>query len=373
MNSKTKDSPKLKASKNQGNPQTMEELLAQTGYTPKGLKKGQEVKGKITSISSKSVFVDIGGKAEAVVLGREFEAVADFLKNLKVGQEITANVAALENDQGQTILSLRKYAATSSWEKAIEANKKKTEVEGEIIAVTQGGFLIQVLGLSGFLPTSQVGSILGNEKTNLVGKKIKVRIIEVIKDQNRLIVSERMVSEKEKIEKLGAVLKKAKEGLKVQAEVTGVAPFGLFVKTEIDKEEIEGLIHISEIAWEKIEDAGKLYQVGDKLEALVIGIDEGNQKLALSLKKLKTDPWLEIVKKYHPESKVSGEVKKLTAYGAFVEVEPGVEGLIHVSKISPQIKIEVGDRLDCFVEAIDEEKRRLSLVPVPKGKPVGYK
>jgi len=351
----------------------MEELLAQADHSLHGFKRGEEVKGKITAVSSKAVFIDIGGKTEGVVAGREYEAVRSFVKNLKVGGKVTARIVSPETDQGQIILSLRRLAASASWEKVTSAHKKGEELEAEITGKTQAGFLIQVEGLSGFIPASQMGAKLLEKKKNLVGERVKVKVVEADKTQNRLICSERQVSEKEKIEKTLKALKKAKPGQTLEGEITGVVPFGLFVKAELGKAEVEGLVHISEISWEKVEDAASLYRVGDKVKVLVIGIDEESQKLALSIKQLTSDPWLGVVKKYPVESKVSGTVTKLAPYGAFVEVEPGIEGLVHISKIPPEQKVNVGDKLDFFVEEIDQEKRRLSLSLVLKGKPVGYK
>lgn len=362
-----------KTPKKRGEPQTMEELLTQTGYALRGFKRGDVVAGKIIGITSKAVFMDIGGKTDGAVAGRELEAIKGFLKNLKVGQEVTATVVSPETDQGQIILSLRKLAQTSSWEKVTEALKKGSELEAEITGKTQAGFLIQIEGLTGFVPASQMGSKLASKVKDLTGKKIKVKVVEADKDQNRLVCSERFVSEKEEIEKVQKVLKNVKEGEVFEGEVIGVAPFGLFVKTKIGRHEVEGLIHISEIAWQKVEDPASLYKEGDRLKVSVIGIDQGTQKLALSAKRLKPDPWAKAVKKYPVESRVSGVVTKLVPYGAFIEVEPGVEGLVHISKIPPEQKVNVGDRLDFFVEELDEARRRLSLSLVLKGKPVGYK
>lgn len=373
MATKPPKSPSKKTPKNRDEPQTMEQLLTQTDYQLRGFKRGEEVGGKITGILPKAVFVDIGGKTEGVVAGREYEAVKAFLKKLKVGDKVTAIVVSPETDQGQILLSLRRLASSTSWERIASAYKKGEELEAEITGKTQAGFLIQIEGLSGFIPASQMGAKLLGKKRSLVGEKIKVKVVEVDKTQNRLICSERLVSEKEKIEKTLKALKKAKIGEILEGEITGVVPFGLFVRTKLGKEEVEGLVHISEISWEKVEDPASFYKVGDKAKVKIIGIDEESQKLALSVKQLKPDPWAKAVKKYPVESKVSGEVAKLAPYGAFVEIEPGVEGLVHISKIPPEQKINVGDWLDFFVEAVDEEKRRLSLSLVLKGKPVGYK
>lgn len=351
----------------------MEELLTQAGYTLRGFKRGDTVEGKITGITSKAVFIDVRGKTDGVVAGRELEAIRGFLKNLKVGEKITATVVSPETEQGQMILSLRRLAAISSWGKVAAAKEKGEELAAEVTSKTQAGFLIQVEGLTGFIPASQMGAKLLSKGRDLVGRKIKVKVVEVDKDQNRLVCSERLISEKEEILKTQKALKKIKKGEVLEGKVIGIAPFGLFVKAKAGKQEIEGLVHISEISWEKVDDPALLFKKGDKVKASVIGIDDQTQKLALSIKNLKVDPFLEAIKKYPVESQVSGVVTKLAPYGAFVEIKPGVEGLVHISKIPPEQKVNVGDRLNFFVEEVDQARRRLSLALVLKGKPVGYK
>ena len=354
-------------------PQTMEELLASTGYQIRGLKIGETVEGKVTNISSKSVFISIGAKTDGVVVGRAFELARDFIKTLKVGDKVSAQVLVLEDDSGQTILSLFKTASSSAWKNLLAAEKKDEEIEVLVTEATRGGLLIEAYGLNGFLPTSQIGRLWQGKTRDLLGKKIKVKIKEFNEKDRRLIVSEKAVSEKERIAEVEKAVKKVKIGDEYSGTVVGLTPFGAFIKVKVGEAEVEGLVHISEISWEKIEDPNVALKAGQEVRVKVIGVDKETARLAFSLKQLTPDPWQEQVSKYPIEAHLKGKVVKLTNFGAFIEIEPGFEGLLHISKIPPEEKIEVGKTVDCFVEAVDAEKRRLNLGLVLKKKPVGYK
>lgn len=365
--------PQKSPPKPRGEPQTMEELLAQESYQIKGLKRGQQIEGIVTNISSKAVFVDIGAKTEGMVLGREFEAARDFIKNLKIGDKVLVFVVFPEDQSGQILLSLKKAAFSSAWKKFLEARQKDKEVQVQVKEVTGAGLLVDALGLSGFIPQSQIGKRSLEKIKELPGERLKVKVLEVDQAQNRLVFSEKAVSEKEKIAKVKKLLRKVEVGQIFEGRITALLPFGIFVQVKINGEEIEGLVHISEISWEKVDDLASQFSEGEYVKVLVIGKDEEAGKLSLSIKKTTLDPWQEKVKKYLPESKVQGKVSRLISSGAIVEIEEGVEGLLHISKIPPERKIDVGDKIECFVEKIEPEKRRLSLGLVLKEKPVGYK
>lgn len=354
-------------------PQTMEELLSQTGYVPRGLKRGEKVEGKVTQITSKAIFLDIGAKSEGIIVDKEYELAKDFIKTLKAGNKVEARVLSPEDKSGQILLSLRGLAQKAAWENLLKKKKTGEEIEVRGKEVSRGGLVVETSGILGFIPTSHLRSSWQTKLGTLVGQKMKVKIIEADETQNRLICSEKAVSEAEKLAKTAKILKKVKIGEVFSGEVVGIAPFGIFVQIKRDEFELEGLVHISEASWEKVEDPNKLFSVGDKVKVMVIGIDEESFRLALSIKKLVPDPWQEKVKKYKVDSQVSGKVIRLAPYGAFVELEEGVEGLLHISKIPAEKKINVGDKVSCFVEAVEPEKRRLSLGLVLKKKPVGYK
>lgn len=368
---------KIKSSKSSGvskkEPQTMEELLATTGYQVQGLKRSQTVSGRVTNISLKAVYIDIGAKTEGVVIERGFEAARDFIKTLKVGDQVSAQVVSPESESGQILLSLKKTASSQAWQNLQEAKEKNDEVEVKVLETTRAGLIVEIQGLTGFIPGSQLATSWQGQENQLLDRKIKVRIIEIDEANNKLIFSEKAVSEKEKIAQIGKAIQKVKVGGEYLGTVTGITPFGVFVQITARGTLLEGLVHISEVAWEKVEDLADFLKVGQEAKVKVIGVDKEAGRLALSLKQLLSDPWQERIKKYPVETKISGKVTKLTSFGAFLEIEPGLEGLLHISKIPPEQKINVGDQINCFVESIESEKRRLSLGLVLSKKPVGYK
>jgi len=304
------------------------------------------------------------------VVDREMKAAWDFIKGLKVGDKVTAIVTQAENDAGHTLLSLKRAAGDAIWQEFEEKLKI-----GEVIRVigqevNKGGLVVEVRGLQGFIPTSQFGGAWLGKIDQLIGKTIEAKLIEVDRAANRLIFSEKEVSEAELIKEISKALKKVKVGEVFAGEVTGVMPFGLFVKV---KKSLEGLVHISEISWEKVDDPSKLFRQGDKVKVKVLAVEQKTGKLNLSVKQLQPDPWEKIEKEYPVDSKVKGEVIRLAPFGAFVALGPGIEALIHISKIPAEKVLKAGDKVDCFVESIDKDSRRMSLGLVLKEKPVGYK
>lgn len=375
-------SPKI-VSKSKREPKTMEELLTLSGQKLHGWKVGDTVEGMVTEKTSRAIYIDIGGKAEGMVIDREIKASRDFIKELKVGDKVLVVITQPENDRGQTLLSLKKAAADKIWREFEEKLKTGEAVRVKGREVNRGGLIIEVKGLQGFIPASCFNSGLAGKIEELIGKDLEAKVIEVDRKTNRLIFSEREISEAGLLAAQGKALQKIKTGEVFEGAVTGVMPFGLFVKITIDKRQtktkkteqivLEGLVHISEISWEKVEDPGKLYKQGDQVKVKVLAIDQKSGKLNLSIKQLLLDPWSEIEKRYQPDKKVKGQVARLAPFGAFVNLEPGIEGLIHISKIPAEQTINVGDKVDCYVESLDKENRRMSLGLVLKEKPVGYK
>ena len=326
----------------------------------------------MTEISSKTIFIDIGAKMEGVVLGKEFEREKDFIRSLKPGDKVKAYVGSAENDKGQLLLSLRQAASSYAWESFDNLIKNGEPVEVKGREVNKGGLIVDApFGLQGFVPGSQVGSSWQGKLDTLVARKLSVKVIEVNREQNRLVFSEKAVSDAEKIEKTAKAIKKLKLGDTFDAVVAQVAPFGIFAKIKADDEEIEGLVHISEISWQKVEDLSKLYKAQDTLSVKVISLDGG--RVQFSIKQLLTDPWEELEKKYPVDTKLKGNVMRLTSFGALVEIEPGIEGLIHISKIPPEFTINEGDKIDIYIESVDKKSRRISLGLVLSQKPIGYK
>jgi len=369
-----RESSSLKTS---GEPQTMEELLAQSSLPIKIFKVGDVVEGIVTEKTPKAIYLDIGGKTEGMVIDREMKAAADFIKQLKVGDKVLAVVTQPENDRGQTLLSLKKAALQKLWQEFEEKLKTGEIIKVRGLQVNKGGLLVEAKGPSGFIPASQFSSALAGKVEELIGKTLEVKVIEVEPTKNRLVFSEKAVSEASLLKEQAEALKKIKVGDILEAEITGVMPFGFFAKVNVGEKRkpvtLEGLVHISEISWEKVENPADFYKVGDKVKVKVLGVDKKGGKLNLSIKQLFPDPWEDIEKKYPVDSKVKGTVVRLAPFGVFINLEPGIEGLIHISKIPAEKSFKVGEKIDCFVEFLDKENRRLSLGLVLKEKPVGYK
>lgn len=371
---------KTKTSKSQAAgqaPQTMEELLAATGYTLKGFKKGDVVEGKITNLTTKEITVDIGGKTEGVVIDRELENYREALMALHLGDTVVAQVIVAENDRGQAVLSLRKSIFDKRWSTLADFQKNGTPVEIVFKEPVRGGILVDHGGLRGYIPQSQLDQSHLKQIDKLTGRRTLVKVVEVDKETNRLVFSQRAIAEGENLAKQKDLLSALNIGDTVQATITGVVPFGAFAKLTVEKDgqqhEIEGLIHISEIAWEKVEDPGSYLKTGDTLKVKIIGLDPATGKLTLSLKQLLPDPWEHVLDMFEKDSQIKGTVSRVTPYGIFVTLSPGIEGLIHISKVSPGEEPKVGEEISCTVEDIQADKRKVSLSMSLTEKPIGYR
>lgn len=351
-------------------PQTMEELLAKSGQPVKTFKRNDVVKGKVSEIAGKTVYIDVGGKTEAIIAEAEYETARDYILTLKVGDEITGTVISPESESGQIVLSLRRAAADSRWkmfDEAMETDQILT-VKGK--EVTRGGLLVEIEGMYGFVPASQLSKEWADKVEKLVDQPVQVKVIEVNRDDNRLVLSEKAVSEAEEIEARKKALSAVKIGGEYSGKVVGIVPFGAFVEIKSGKgkaaQTLEGLVHISEISWEKVDDVNKALALADEVKVQVIGVDEDTGKLALSVKRMTDDPWKNMAKSYPTDSKHHGKVVKIAPYGVFVNLAKGVEGLIHASKMPAEIGFIEGQEVDVFVESVDMDKRRLSLGVVVK-------
>lgn len=362
-------------------PSTMEELLEQTGYTLKAPKPGDVLEGMITDISRRMVLVDIGAKTEGMVVDREYQAAKEFIADLSVGDEVAVYVLSPENERGQILLSLKRALIDRKWQQFAEYLETGEQVEVEGLEVNKGGMIVNAGGIRGFVPSSQFGSAYLGQMEKLLDKTFTVKVIEVNKEKNRLIFSERHVSEAEAIAKKSQALQYVEDGGVYEGVVSGIMPFGVFVGVEVplsaekDAElgKVEGLVHISEISWEKVNDPNDYFKLGDRLKVKVLGIDMDAGKLNLSVKQLSDDPWNSVETNYPIGAKVKGRVTRTAPFGVFVTLEPGVDGLIHISKIPSGEEPKVNDTIDVFVESVDLENRRMSLGMVLTEVPMGYK
>ncbi len=355
---------------------TMADLLAKTNYKVVVAKKGSTVTGTITSKQRKNLLVDIGAKTEGVVSDKEYELAADYINDLKVGDKIEAVVVSSENDRGQVLLSLKQAAMDAKWQFFLDAMAADEILEAKGVEVNKGGLIVVVNGVRGFVPSSQFGKHYMGNINRLKGEDLKVKAIEVDREKNRLIFSERHVSEAKELAQRAQALESVKAGETYEGVVSGVMHFGLFVTVEVPVTGtdsiglVEGLVHISEISWEKVNNPKDYHKVGDRLNVKVLGIDEQSGKLNLSMKQLTNDPWQGISERYPVSTTFTGTVTRTEAFGVFVNVEPGVDGLIHSSKLTPDIQYQKGEQVTVTVESVDEGQRRMSLSVVVTEVPV---
>ena len=346
------------------NPLTMDDLLAQASDSVKQLATGEVVHGTILSIKKHEVLIDLGPLGVGLVPRRE----VSMSNNYAEGDEVTASVVEVELDNGYSLLSMRKAARDRGWDEV--AAKLES---GEIVTVTpydanRGGLLAEYEGVRGFLPVSQlsaehyprVGSSDKDEilqRLNvLVNKEIRVRILDADRKANKLIFSEKEAIK----EGLAERFEKLSVGDTVKGIVTGVVDFGVFVNVE----GIEGLIHISEISWERVNNPSDYVKVGQTVEAKIIAIDK--ERLSLSMKQLTKDPWLDEVEQFKPGEDVEGTVTRITPFGAFVQLSPAVEALVHVSELGgdgtdPEKVFTLNERKTFTVLEIDKDNRKISL------------
>ena len=343
---------------------TMDDLLAQAGDNVKQLTVGETVDGTVLSVKKHEILIDLGPLGVGLVPRRE----VSLSKNYNVGDSVIASVIDTELEDGYSLLSLRKAAKDRGWDEVMA----KLE-SGEIITVVpydanRGGLLVEYEGIRGFLPVSQlsaehyprVGSSDKDEilqrLNSLVKKDIKARILDADRKANKLIFSEKEAVK----EGLAERFQKLAIGDTVTGVVTGVVDFGVFVNVE----GIEGLIHISEISWERVNKPSDYVKVGQTIEAKIIAIDK--ERLSLSMKQLTKDPWLDEVEQFKPGEKVEGTVTRITPFGAFVQLSPAVEALVHVSELGgdgtdPEKVFTLNERKEFTVLDIDKENRKISL------------
>lgn len=350
----------------------MDDLLASADDSVKQLVAGEVITGKVLSVRKHEVLVDLGAQGVGYVPRRE----VGLSRNIKEGDDVTASVVDTELDNGYSLLSLRKAAKDRGWDEVSVKQEASEIIEVSPYDANRGGLLIEYEGVRGFLPVSQlsaehyprVGSADKDEilqRLNaLVGQTLKVTILDSDRKANKLIFSEKEAVKEGLAERFG----KLKIGDKVEGVVTGVVDFGVFVNVE----GIEGLVHISEISWERVNNPSDYVKNGQAIEAKIISIDK--DRLSLSMKQLSQDPWLGEVEKFNPGDKVDGTVTRITPFGAFVQLSPAVEALVHVSELGssndadPEKVFTLNERKEFTVLEIDKENRKISLSLADKKK-----
>lgn len=342
---------------------TMDELLAQSDI--KGLNTGDVVEGTVTSIRKHEVWIDLGAKGVGVVMRREI----GHGQQLEEGQTVTVSVIDPEMDEGYALLSMKRAAKDRGWEELERVAAADEVVEVVPYDANRGGLLVELEGIRGFLPVSQLAAghyprVSGADKdeilqklNQLVNQSLRVKLLDVSRKDNKLIFSEKEAAKGE----MAARFAELKVGDVVEGIVTGVIDFGAFVNVD----GIEGLIHISEISWERVDNPRNYVKVGETVKAKIIAIDK--DRLSLSLKQMSEDPWLQEVKAFKKGDVVEGKITRITPFGAFVQLSSSVEALVHVSEMSddeavdPEKLFQLNEKKQFKVLDIDTDNRKIAL------------
>lgn len=362
MQKKSRNTPPTKAS-------VMDQLLKDTPKSGPSLQKNTEIEATIVSISKNSAWFDVGGKALAILGERETKEISTYVPYLTVGEKITARIISPENRDGHPVVSLARFFDTGRWK--ILSDKKAAEEPIEVVCgdYGKGGVFVDFMGVRGVIPKIQLLPEHMESPEKLSGQKIKVRVLEVDELKNRLVVSQKAVTSSLSSRDLEKRFDAIEVGQSYDAQVLGTSEFGIFCEVN----GVEGLVHISEISWEKVADAGLFVKPGQTIKAFVVEKNVNDMKLNLSIKRLTPDPWSDIEQKYPKDKLLEGEIVRQERYGYFVRLAPGVEGLVHISKLRGSENLKVGQGVQVFVERINVPERRMSLVLPDTQKPLMYR
>ncbi len=325
---------------------------------------GDVVNGKVVRIDKDEVLVDIGYKAEGVIPSNELSIrkSVDPAEEVELGEEIDALVLTKEDAEGRLILSKKRARFEKAWRRIEIAADSGEPVEGSVIEVVKGGLILD-LGVRGFLPASLVDIRRVHNLDEFMGQTLECKVIELNRSRNNVVLSRRAVLEEERKEVREQILGRLEPGQVVEGKISNIVDFGAFV----DLDGIDGLIHISELSWSHVNHPSEVVAIGDTVRIKVLDIDRDRQRISLGLKQTQEDPWQRVISAHRPGDVLGGTVTKVVAFGAFVEILPGVEGLVHISELadhhveSPSEVVEPGAALDVKILEIDEERRRLSL------------
>ena len=349
---------------NNESPAVENNLSEEIDYSIADLKRGQIVKGTVSQIKEDGVYVDVNYKTDGFIPLREltYKDISDPHEIVELNEEIDVVVLTLEDSEGNMILSKKRADFEKAWESIMDAFENNKIIEAEVTKVVKGGLVADV-GLRGFIPASHVAIGFVENLDEYVGKTLRLKVIEVERDKNNVVLSAREVLEEEKEKEKEKTLANLEAGQTVKGQITKLVDFGAFV----DLGGVEGLLHISEMSWGRIGHPSEMFEEGQEIEVKVLSIDKDEERISLGYKQLLPDPWQEFVKKHYEGEVISGTVTKIVDFGAFVEVGEGVEGLIHISQLShrhvktPDEVVSEGEEVQVKILNIDEGQKRVGL------------
>ena len=352
---------------------SMADLLDAEEYNVDLPQRGEIRTGMIASVSPSQILVSIGAKSEGVIAGRALDDISPEVRaTLEAGQEIEVYVMSPEDKHGNVVLSYTRAAEVKAWELVDDMLKSEEVYDGKVSGYNKGGLLVDVNGLRGFVPASQVSAVRRSMAVGatpeqrwgkMQGESIAVRIIEVDRERRRLILSERAAGNESRQSIKERVIEDLEVGKTYTGRVTSLANFGAFVNIN----GADGLVHLSEISWERVKHPNEVLEVGQEVEVKVISIDEDKKRIGLSIRQLQNDPWKSRIDKFQVGQLIEGKITRLTKFGAFAQLEGDIEGLIHVSEISdqrvehPKEELKEGDVVILRIIRIESDRRRIGL------------
>ena len=335
--------------------------LFEETFASQTIKTGSIIKGTIIAIDSEFVTVSAGLKSEAIIPLSQFGSEKD---DISVGEEIEVSLDSFEDGFGETKLSREKALRARSWINLQESHDEDKVINGFISGRVKGGFTVEIDGIRAFLPGSLVDVRPVRDPSYLEGKTVELKVIKVDKQRNNVVVSRKAVVETEFSEERSQLLENIKEGSKAKGIIKNLTDYGAFV----DLGGIDGLLHITDMAWKRVKHPSELVNIGDEIDVVVLKYEKDKQRVSLGMKQLGEDPWHEIQDRYPIQKKLKGKITNIADYGCFVEIEEGVEGLVHVSEmdwtnknVNPSKIVVVGQEVEVMVLEIDQSRRRISL------------
>ena len=339
------------------------EALFEESMAQKEMRQGEIISAEVISVENDFVIVSAGLKSESIIKTEEFlDAKGDI--EVSLGDHVKVAIEKIEDGYGSTLLSRVKAKQMQAWTDLEEAMEDGSIVKGYISSRVKGGLRVTVNGIMAFLPGSLVDIRPVKDTAPFENKECELKIIKIDKKRNNVVVSRKAVLEEQQGTDRGAVLETLSEGSVVKGIIKNITDYGAFV----DLGGIDGLLHITDLAWKRIKHPSELLSVGDEIESRVLKFDQEKNRVSLGLKQLDEDPWVGLVRRYPAKTRVFGKVSNLTDYGAFIEIESGIEGLVHVSEmdwtnknIHPSKAVQLGDEVEVMILEVDEDRRRLSL------------
>jgi ribosomal protein S1 len=359
----------------------LDTYISESGNQIRKLASGDIVEGTIVDMMPGAIVVDVGYKAEGIVSDKELKSENFKAEDAKIGDTILVYVVKAENEDGGLVLSVRRTESVSQWISLEKAMNENSVIEAVVVEANNGGVICDLGGgIRGFIPTSQldatrvylngvrtvgkdISKTVQKRLSSLIGEKIKTRIAELNREKSKIILSEKMFLQERNLGAREDTLRKINEGDIMKSEVSGITNYGIFVNAQ----GLEGLVHLSELSWDKVEKIEEMYKVGDKIDVMVIGVYDGGKRIAYSVKRLQQDPWSAAISKFKVGDVVDGKVQKVVDYGAFIRIGNGLNGLVHISEMSdklvhnPRDIVNEGDDVKVRILSISTTERHLGL------------